>query len=138
MVARGSGRILNMASTAAFQPGPWMAAYYASKAYVLHYSEALSHELDGTGVTVTALCPGPTQSSFHERAGSRRSTLVVGGLLPVAESAFVARAGYRGARLGRRLVVPGLVNTLAVFLVRCVPRRMATAIAAWVARPARG
>jgi len=138
MVARGSGRILNIASTAAFQPGPWMAAYYASKAYVLHYSEALSHELDGTGVTVTALCPGPTQSSFHERAGSRRSALFVGGLLPVADSAFVARCGYRGALLGRRLVVPGLVNTLAVFLVRWVPRRMATAIAAWVARPARG
>jgi short-subunit dehydrogenase len=90
MVARGSGRTLNVASTAAFQPGPRMAAYYASKAYVLHYSEALAYELAGTGVTVTTLCPGPTHSHFHERAGTRRSTLVSGRLSPVASSAAVA------------------------------------------------
>jgi short-subunit dehydrogenase len=136
MVARGSGRILNVASTAAFQAGPRMAVYYASKAFVLHYSEALAHELAGTGVTVTALCPGPTHSEFHERAGTRRSTLVVGGILPVAKSAAVARAGYRGALAGRRVVVPGVINRWAVFLVRFAPRRWATAIAAFVARPA--
>lgn len=136
MVSRGSGRILNVASTAAFQPGPRMAAYYASKAYVLHYSEALSHELTGTGVTVTTLCPGPTHSNFHERAGTRRSTLVSGRLLPVATSEAVARAGYRGALQGRRLVVPGLLNAVAVQLVRFAPRRLATAIAAWIGRPA--
>ena len=136
MVSRGSGRILNVASTAAFQPGPRMAAYYASKAYVLHYSEALAYELAGTGVTVTTLCPGPTHSNFHERAGTRRSTLVSGRLLPVASSAAVARAGYRGALNGRRLVVPGLLNALAVQLVRFAPRRLATAIAAWIGRPA--
>ena len=138
MVARGSGRILNVASTAAFQPGPRLAVYSASKAFVLHYSEALAHELAGTGVTVTALCPGPTHSHFHDRAGTRRSTLVVGGLLPVADAASVARAGYRGAMAGRRVVVPGFVNRLAVFMVRFAPRRWTTAIAAFVARPADG
>ena len=137
MVARGSGRILNVASTAAFQPGPRMAAYYASKAYVLHYSEALAHELAGTGVTVTVLCPGPTYSRFHERAGTARSTLVAGGL-PMASSAAVARAGYRGALAGRRVVIPGLVNTLAAWMVRFAPRFLVTAISAFLSRPVQG
>ena len=136
MVARGSGRILNVASTAAFQPGPRLAAYYASKAYVLHYSEALAHELAGTGVTVTTLCPGPTRSRFHERAGTARSGLV-SGLLPVASSATVARAGYQGALQGRRLVIPGLLNRLAAGSVGFLPRRVVTALSAFMARPAR-
>lgn len=135
MVERGSGRILNVASTAAFQAGPRMAVYYASKAYVLHYSEALTHELAGSGVTVTVLCPGPTRSRFHERAGSERSSLVVGGLLPLADTEPVARAGYRGALAGRRLVIPGVINRLAVFAVRLGPRRWVTAVAGFLARP---
>jgi short-subunit dehydrogenase len=134
--ARGRGRILNVASTAAFQAGPRMAVYYASKAYVLHYSEALAYELKESGVTVTVLCPGPTHSRFHDRAGTQRSTLVVGGLLPVADSFPVARAGYRGALRGKRLVIPGIINRIAVFAVRFAPRRLATAVVAFVARPA--
>ncbi|MDT8435252.1 MAG: SDR family oxidoreductase, partial [Gemmatimonadota bacterium] len=70
---RGAGRILNVASTAAFQPGPWMAVYFASKAYVLHFSEALREELRRTGVTVTVLCPGPTRTEFQERADMERT-----------------------------------------------------------------
>jgi short-subunit dehydrogenase len=136
MVARGSGRFLNVASTAAFQPGPRLAAYYATKAYVLHYSEALSYELGGTGVTVTTLCPGPTRSRFHERAGTLRSGLL-SGLLPVASSAAVARAGYRGALRGRRLVIPGLLNRLTAASVGFLPRRLVTAFSAFMARPAR-
>ncbi len=137
MVRRGSGRILNVASTAAFQPGPRMAAYYASKAYVLHYSEALAYELAGTGVTVTVLCPGPTTSRFHERAGTHRSGLM-SGLLPVSRSQAVASAGYQGAMAGRRLVIPGLLNQLAAISVGFLPRRLVTALSAFMARPAKG
>lgn len=135
-IARRRGRILNVASTAAFQPGPYMAVYYATKAFVLHYSEALAHELSGRGVTVTTLCPGPTRSAFQERAGMQRSSLFVGGLLSIATAESVAAAGYRGALAGKRLVVPGLINRILVFSVRFAPRRVATAIAAFVARPA--
>jgi uncharacterized protein len=85
MVKRGHGRVLNLASTAAFQPGPYMAVYYATKAYVLSYSEALAEELRGTGVTVTALCPGPTASGFQDRADMHDSALVKGKKLPTAQ-----------------------------------------------------
>jgi short-subunit dehydrogenase len=134
MLARGSGRILNVASTAAFQPGPWMAVYYASKAYLLHYSEALAHELAGSGVTVTALCPGPTPSGFQSRAGMRASALLRG-LLPATSAAFVARVGYRAARRGRRVAIPGLLNRLLVQALRFTPRRLATAVAARATGP---
>ncbi|MCA9922498.1 MAG: SDR family oxidoreductase, partial [Anaerolineales bacterium] len=90
MVERGYGRILNIASTAAFQPGPLMAVYYATKAYVLSFSEAIANELDGTGVTVTALCPGPTESGFQARAAMEDSKLVQSGLM---DAATVAKMG---------------------------------------------
>jgi short-subunit dehydrogenase len=120
MVARGRGRVLNVASTAAFQPGPLMAAYYASKAYVLSLSEALAFELRGAGVTVTCLCPGPTRTEFAAAA-------VVGGSRLfdspyVMDAAPVAEAGYRAAMRGRRVVVPGLLNRLGAFATRFVPR----------------
>jgi len=134
-LARGSGRILNVASTGSFQAGPYRAVYYASKAYVLSYSEALAEELAGSGVTVTALCPGPTQTGFHARSGMRRPLLVLGGLVPVARPAAVARAGYRGLLAGKRLVIPGLVNWLLVESVRFLPRRFATAMLAFTSRP---
>ena len=134
MLARGSGRILNVASTAAFQPGPYMAVYYASKAYVLHYSEALGHELAGQGITVTALCPGPTRSGFQARAGMQASRLLRG-LVPMTSAEAVARSGYRGLLAGRRVVVPGLVNWLMAESMRFTPRRLATAIVARVSRP---
>lgn len=120
MLRRGHGRVMNVASTAAFLPGPLMTVYYATKAYVLSYSEALDRELRGTGVTVTCLCPGPTETAFQERARMRRSGLLRLGLM---ESAPVARAGIRGMLRGRRLVVPGIMNRLTTLLPRFLPRR---------------
>lgn len=122
MVERGEGRILNVASTAAFQPGPLMAVYYASKAYVLSFSEGLAGELDGTGVTVTALCPGPTDTGFQSRAEMGASKLVQGGLQDPTE---VARAGYRGMQAGEAVVVPGVRNKLLTVAVRLLPRSVA-------------
>lgn len=128
MVRRGRGHVLNVASTAAFQPGPLMAVYYATKAYVLSFSEALAEELAGTGVTVTALCPGPTQTGFQARGRMESSGLLKLGL--VMRAAPVARAGYDGMRAGRRVVVPGVMNKLFVQSVRAMPRRLAT----WVVK----
>jgi hypothetical protein len=119
MLRRHSGRILNVASTAAFQPGPFMAVYYASKAFVLSFSEALASELSGTGVAVTALCPGPTDTGFQERAGVARSNLFRRFRVLSAEA--VAAAGYAGMRAGRRVVVPGLQNRLLAVVVRLAP-----------------
>jgi uncharacterized protein len=124
MVARGSGRILNVASTAAFQPGPLMAVYYATKAYVLSLSEALSEELDGTGVTVTALCPGPTQSGFQAGAKMEDSKLVRGKSLMTSEE--VARAGYQALLKGKRVVIPGARNRLLAQSIRFLPRSTVT------------
>ena len=127
MLRRRSGRILNVASTAAFQPGPLMAVYYATKAYVLSFSEAIANEVAGSGVTVTALCPGPTVTEFQNAAGVSRTRLFTGPLVLDARS--VARAGYEGMRRGRRVVVPGLGNKLLVQALRLSPRRVVTAVA---------
>jgi short-subunit dehydrogenase len=121
MLARQSGRILNVASTAAFLPGPLMAVYYATKAYVLSFSEALANEVDGSGVTVTALCPGPTASNFQAAAGLEQSKLVFGKTL--ATSREVAEAGYDAMMSGGTVVVPGLSNRLIVNVPRFLPRR---------------
>jgi uncharacterized protein len=126
MVKRGRGRVLNVASTAAFEPGPLMATYYASKAYVLLFSEALADELSGSGVTVTCLCPGPTETGFSARAGNQRSRLFALGTVMDARS--VARAGYDGMKAGRRLVIPGIVNKLTIQAARVSPRRFVTAL----------
>jgi uncharacterized protein len=133
MAARGHGRILNVASTAAFQPGPYMAVYYATKAYVLSYSEALAEELAGSGVSVTALCPGPTASGFQDAAAMQSSALVKGKRLPSA--AEVAAYGVRSLLAGRRVAVPGLMNRLMVQSVRFTPRRLVTRIVALMSRP---
>ena len=126
MVIRRRGRIMNVASTAAFQPGPLMAAYYATKAYVLSLSEALANELEGTGVTVTCLCPGPTRTGVQSRARMGRSRLF--NTLSVMDAEQVAREGYDGMKAGRRLVVPGLMNKLTAQSARFVPRRMVTKV----------
>jgi len=119
MIARRRGGILNVASTAAFQPGPGMAIYYATKAYVLSLSEALGEELIGTGVTVSTLCPGPTKTNFTAVAGERASRF----LLRAAMSAEdVAPIGHQGFRQGRFVVVPGLRNRLLAFGTRLGPR----------------
>jgi short-subunit dehydrogenase len=127
MVSRRRGRIVNVASTAAFQPGPHMAVYYATKAYVLSFSEALAEELSETGVTVTALCPGPTSTEFQQAAGLEDTWLIRGPLTMDAASA--ARAGWDGARRGKRVVIPGLGNRLLKEAVRFSPRRLVTAAA---------
>lgn len=119
MVNRKQGKILNLASTAAYFPGPLMSAYYASKAYVLSFSESLAEELVGTGVTVTCLCPGPTKTNFQKRAQTERSKLFS---LQMMKAADVARIGYEGLMAEKRVIVPGLVNQLQVFLSRFVPR----------------
>src|SRR3954447_4236947 len=127
MLARRRGGILNVGSTAGFQPGPWMAVYYATKAYVLSFSEALAEELGGTGVTVSVLCPGPTQTEFQQRAGMDSSKLFAG-LLRVADAAAVARAGYEGFRAGKRVVIPGLLNKIGVQSIRVTPRALAAKV----------
>jgi len=129
MIRRRSGRILNVASTAAFQPGPRMAVYYASKSYVLSFSEALANELAGTGVTVTTLCPGPTHTGFGKRAGIDGANVFRAGVM---SAAAVADAGYRGLMQGKGLVIPGLRNTLLAASVRFGPRKLVTAITRWM------
>jgi len=123
MVDRGRGRVLNVASTAAFQPGPLMAVYYATKAFVLSFSEAVASEVAGSGVTVTALCPGPTRSEFQRRAdteGVQRASAWAA----MMEADEVARVGWTAAGRGRRVVVPGALNKAAVQAVRLAPRRV--------------
>jgi short-subunit dehydrogenase len=126
MLERRSGRILNVASTAAFQPGPLMAVYYATKAYVLSFSEALASETAGTGVTVTALCPGPVLTEFQKRAGTEKTVLFTGPLAVAARD--VAAAAYRGMLRGDPLVIPGIGNRALVQALRVSPRRLVTAI----------
>ena len=120
MLARKRGRILNVASTAAFQPGPLMAVYYATKAYVLSLSEALAEETRGSGVTVTALCPGPTASGFQAGAAMEGSRLVRGRTLPTASS--VAAYGVAAMRKGDAVAVPGLMNKVFASSIRLTPR----------------
>lgn len=129
MVERKSGKILNVASTAAFQPGPLMAVYYASKAYVLWFSEALAEELNGTGVTVTALCPGPTRTGFQSRARMGEVSLATGKTLRMMSSETVAQAGYDGLMRGKTIVIPGLMNKTLAFSVRLSPRKLTAKIA---------
>jgi short-subunit dehydrogenase len=126
MLERGRGKILNVSSTAAFQPGPLMAVYYASKAYVLSFSEALAEEMSGRGVTVTALCPGPTETGFQKRGGLEKSRIVAG--RQIAKAGPVARAGYRGLMKGERVVIPGAMNRVIAEGMRFMPRRLATRV----------
>lgn len=121
MVAARQGAILNVASIAGFVPGPLMAVYYATKAYVISLSEALAEETRHSGVTVTVLCPGTTRTEFQERAGVDLEAARVRGPF-VADAASVARAGYVGMLRGKRLVLPGLVNKVMVLATRVVPR----------------
>ena len=124
MLSRQRGGVLNVASTAAFQPGPLMALYYATKAYVLSLSEALAEEVRGTGVHVAALCPGPTQSGFQARAAMESSRLVKGKRL--MDAASVAEAGYEGFRRGASVIIPGFQNWMLAQSVRFMPRRLLT------------
>ena len=126
MVERRSGKILNVASTAAFQPGPLMAVYYATKAYVLHFSEAIANELKDSGVVVTCLCPGPTSTEFHKRAGATDINLLRHGVM---DARTVAEDGFRGLMSGKAVVISGLKNWLVAQAVRFSPRQMVIGIA---------
>lgn len=122
MLARRNGKILNVASTAAYVPGPFMAVYYASKAFVLSFSEAIAEETQGTGVSVTALIPGPTQTNFAATAGNQDSRLFRSGA--VMSAAAVARVGYDGLMAGKRVAIAGVSNKLTVLSTRLAPRSM--------------
>jgi uncharacterized protein len=126
MIDRKFGYIMNVASTAAFQPGPLMAVYFATKAHVLHFSEALANELAGTGVTVTCLCPGPTATEFHKRANATAMNLLQFGTM---DARTVAEDGYRALMEGKPVIISGLKNWLIAQSVRFSPRRLVTAIA---------
>jgi short-subunit dehydrogenase len=127
MIGRRRGRILNVASTAAFQPGPLMAVYYASKAYVLSFSQAVHNETRSYGVTVTCLCPGPTKTEFAQRAGMNATKLFSSGMSMSAER--VAEIGYRAMMRGKPLVIAGRLNALGAFLTRFAPMRLTAALA---------
>jgi hypothetical protein len=127
MLENRRGGILNVSSTAGFAPGPGMAVYSASKAYVLSFSEALAAELEGSGVNVTALCPGSTRTRFAATAGMESSRLFRSG--NVMEAGPVARAGYEGLMRGTPVVITGLSNRLLVQSMRVSPRRVVTRIA---------
>jgi uncharacterized protein len=126
------GSILNVASTAAFQPGPYMAVYYATKAFVLSFSEAIAEELRGQ-VTVTALCPGPTASGFQDKAAMQGSALVNGKKLPTAQA--VAQAGYAAVKRGQRVFIPGVMNWLMAQSIRYTPRRVVTWLVRQMSKP---
>ena len=125
MLERKRGRIMNVASTAGFQPGPLMAVYYATKAYVIMFSEAIANELKGSGVTVTCLCPGATSTKFAGRAKMEESRLFKMGVM---RSEDVARAGYKGMMARKGMVIPGVLNKTIAMSVRFSPRKMVTAI----------
>jgi short-subunit dehydrogenase len=120
-VIRHRGGILNVASIAAFLPGPGMAIYYASKAFVLSFSEALHRELSPRGVRVTALCPGPVPTEFQLRSGMRLSSSMDWFSMPADR---VAQIGYRGFMRGKRVVIPGIASKIVVFLVRLMPHAL--------------
>jgi len=119
MLRRGRGGVLNVASTAAFQAGPLMAVYYATKAYVLSLTEALFEETRGSGVTVTCLCPGPTRTEFQALAGMEKTLLF---RLGTESAAAAARTGHRGFRRGRAVVISGTLNRIVAFTTRLTPR----------------
>lgn len=135
MLARHSGRIMNVASTAGFQPGPLMAVYYATKAYVISFSEALANEVRNSGVTVTCFCPGATHTGFAKRAGNDRSRLFK--QLGAMNVDKVALDGYRAVMEGRTLAISGAHNWLVMQSTRFAPRKMITAISRWISEPTR-
>jgi short-subunit dehydrogenase len=134
MVARRSGRILNVASLVAYQPGgPQEAVYYAAKSFVLSFSKGLARELRGSGVSVTALCPGPTDTPFEKKSGATDTALYK--WMPPTSAAAVARAGYRGMMRGSGVVIPGVIARLLAFAGELPPRRIALEVNRMLLRP---
>jgi hypothetical protein len=126
MLIKNKGQILNISSMAAFQPGPYMAVYYASKAYVQSFSEAITSELKGTGVSVTTLCPGPTKSGFQKEVGSENSNLAKYKLLSSSEE--VAKDGYKALQGGKEIEIPGLLYSSLFNTSKVIPRKAKTKI----------
>ncbi len=131
MVERNKGGVMNIASTAAFQPGPLMSVYYATKAYVLSFSEALSNEMKGTNVKITAVCPGATETNFGNRASMNESKLFQSGVGNVKD---VARIAYEGFNKGKTIVIPGTTNKVLANSVRFMPRKMVTSVVRYIQR----
>jgi short-subunit dehydrogenase len=127
------GKLLNVASTAAFQPGPYMAVYCATKSFVLSFTEAIACELEDTGVEVTAFCPGPTASGFQEKAELGNSALIKGKKLPTSE--YVAKLGYRAMQRGQRVYIPGFINWVMAQSMRFTPRNLATKVVKIMIKP---
>ena len=127
MIQRRRGRILNVASTAAFQPGPLMSVYYATKAYVVSFSEAIHNECRDFGVTVTCLCPGPTRTEFQKRAGANAKKLFSSGR--VMDAAIVARIGVAAMNAGKPLAIAGRMNAVMAFLTRFAPIQFTASMA---------
>lgn len=129
MIRRRAGKVLNVASTAAFQPGPLMAVYYASKSYVLSFSEAIRNELGPLGIDVTALCPGPTETEFFEKQPTLlESRLLLAGTMSAEE---VAEIGYEGLMRGKAIVIPGARNKVLAWSTRLAPRSLVVKISGW-------
>ena len=126
MVKRKSGKIMNVASTAAFQSGPTMAVYYATKAYVLSFSEAIDNEVRDKGITVTALCPGATESGFQAAAAMEESALVKGKKLPTSKE--VAEYGYKAMMSGKTVAIHGAMNYIMANAIRFLPRKLVVKI----------
>ena len=133
MIGRRQGRVLNIASTAAFQPGPYMATYYATKAFVLSFTEALAFELQGTGVTATASCPGPTATEFFVATGTPNLGLTKAGVMP---GHVVAEAAYRAMQAGSPRVIHGVKNWLGALFVGLLPRQILMPLVAKLNLPA--
>jgi hypothetical protein len=129
MLKRGEGKILNVASTAAFQPGPLMAVYYATKAYVLSFSEAIAEEVRKSGITVTTLCPGPTKTAFQVKAKMQQTRLYNTAMLNPLPAETVAKIGYEGLMAHKRLIIPGYMNRIIAFAERLLPRQWVTRVA---------
>ena len=135
MLARRSGRIMNVASTAGFQPGPHMAVYYATKAYVISLTEAIADEVSNSGVTVTCFCPGATETGFAKRAGNDKTRLFK--QLGAMNVEKVALDGYRAVMEGRGLAISGIHNWIVAESTRFAPRKIVTAISRWISEPTR-
>lgn len=133
MLLRGRGGVLNLSSLGGYAPGPWQAAYYASKAYALSLSEAVAHEVAGHGVTITAVCPGPVETQFHARM--RGETGLYLRLMPVLTAEAVARSAHRGFRSGRRVIVPGVVAKLMMPAMRILPHGLLLPVVALLLKP---
>jgi short-subunit dehydrogenase len=129
MVSRHDGKILQVASTAAFQPGPRMAIYYATKAYILSFAEAVSNELRGSGVTMSVLCPGPTTTGFQKKAGMGDSIVATTGKMSAQR---VAEAGYAGLMRGKAVIIPGILNKSLTVGVRLLPRAIVRSVVRFI------